>query len=283
MKIKSIFTAAVALTLGLTACNKEESLSQDGLPENAVRITATIGNPFAATRSNPVGTVAEQAVFNEGDKIYVGYPTTSGGVVYQLKESKWITIDNSYLLWTQKQESFYAKYPLDDTGSTINMVPQDQSSLEKIALSDIMFAEIQNATKADVLNFVMQRQTSRIIINIAGFNAEFTDGSMVTDVRIVAYRPNHSRTDIYIPYDQGVGDKNSTYTLLKDASMDDLYVKLKVGDKEMTSSVLTNMQKGNSYTFNLVVGKEKLEIGSVSVADWTGNVTLPVGEAEELT
>ncbi len=62
-----------------------------------------------------------------------------------------------------------------------------------------------------------------------------------------------------------------------------LYVKLKVGDKEMTSSVLTNMQKGNSYTFNLVVGKEKLEIGSVTVEDWTGNVTLPVGEAEELT
>ena len=61
------------------------------------------------------------------------------------------------------------------------------------------------------------------------------------------------------------------------------YVKLKVGDKEMTSSVLTNMQKGNSYTFNLVVGKEKLEIGSVSVADWSTKEIIPGGEAEELT
>ena len=72
MKIKSIFTAAVALIVGLTACNKEENLTQqDGFPENAVRITATIGNPFATTRTNPVGTVEEQAKFNSGDKMLV--------------------------------------------------------------------------------------------------------------------------------------------------------------------------------------------------------------------
>ena len=84
MNIKSFFLAAVALIVGLTACNKEESLSQDGLPENAVRITASVGNPFAATRSNPVGTEEEQAQFKSGDKILVTNTGNWDDVIYQL-------------------------------------------------------------------------------------------------------------------------------------------------------------------------------------------------------
>lgn len=36
---------------------------------------------------------------------------------------------------------------------------------------------------------------------------------------------------------------------------------------------------GKSYTYNLTVGKEKLEVGEVTVADWTGREVIPGGEA----
>ena len=54
--------AAAALLGGLTACNGklDKAPRADQVPENAVRITASIGNPFSATRSMPLGTEEEQ-------------------------------------------------------------------------------------------------------------------------------------------------------------------------------------------------------------------------------
>jgi len=54
--------AAVALLGGLTACNGklDKAPRADQVPENAVRITASIYNPFAATRSMPLGTAEGQ-------------------------------------------------------------------------------------------------------------------------------------------------------------------------------------------------------------------------------
>ena len=64
--------AVAALFGGLTACNNELTEPQaDQVPENAVRITASINNPFATTRSMPLGTVEDQAKFKAGDEIFV--------------------------------------------------------------------------------------------------------------------------------------------------------------------------------------------------------------------
>ena len=74
MKLNVMITlAAAALLGGLTACNGklDKAPRADQVPENAVRITASIGNPFAATRSMPLGTEEEQGKFNVGDEIFV--------------------------------------------------------------------------------------------------------------------------------------------------------------------------------------------------------------------
>ena len=62
MRLKVTITlAAAALLGGLTACNNELGEPQaDRVPENAVRITASIHNPFAATRSMPLGTIFKE-------------------------------------------------------------------------------------------------------------------------------------------------------------------------------------------------------------------------------
>jgi len=73
MNYKSFIFAAAVLTLGLTACSKDEALQTEDLSADAVQINATVGNGFAETRSNPVGTAEEQAKFNVGDEITVTY------------------------------------------------------------------------------------------------------------------------------------------------------------------------------------------------------------------
>ncbi|MDD2584721.1 MAG: fimbrillin family protein, partial [Bacteroidales bacterium] len=105
MNIKLLNLAAVALLLGLTACNKEEAPSQEQVPANAVQITASVGNPF--TRSSPLGTVEEQATFSSGDKILV-YRRVVGStfkVAYELDGATWAPVQSKYLLWVNDVET----------------------------------------------------------------------------------------------------------------------------------------------------------------------------------
>lgn len=286
MNIKSIYIAAVAIVLGLSSCNKNETLNPDGTPTNAVRISASLGNSFVATKSSPVGDFSEQSKFNNDDKILVKN-SKGNGAVYQLSGTTWMPVNNKYLLWTSNSESFSAYYPIDQNNEIINQVQIDQSTLEKIALSDLLYCKIDDAPKGEVLNFEMKRQTSRIIVKIESFNLEFPTGSIVSNVQIlISPRTRVSVVPPYIPFKQGDGGINSTYTLLADAIMinSDILVTLKVGNKEMLTNILPRTEKGNSYTFNLCVGKEKLEIESVTVEDWTNkNVIIPGGQADELS
>jgi len=184
---------------------------------------------------------------------------------------------------------FEAVYPAVESGATIGSVEIDQSTLEKIAKCDWMTAAISGATKGQVLNFAMQRLTSRLVVKIAGFNPEFAADAKVTDVKIVDQSdavpqttPATTYTD-YIPYPQGDGSVGSTYTLLRGKNMRYQYISLKVGNKEMRTAILNDGENGKSYTYNLRVGKEKIEIESVTVSDWTNSETIPGGSAGEIS
>lgn len=289
MKIQSLLIAAVAITMGLSACNKEEDLTQqDGIPANAVQITATVGNPFATTRSNPIGTVEEQAKFNSGDRILVEN-TTGGKVVYQFDGTNWTAENNKYLLWNSNNvnEDFSASYSLY-SDEYLNGIYFDQSTLSQLALSDLMIGTITNAAKGEPLNFVMERQTSRINIKIADFNTEFPSDSKVKDIKIMIYFYNVGIYSTLTPFAQAdennIGKVGTIYTVLAGGKGigNSIYVTLKVGSKEMRTADLPSlMEKGKSYTYNLIVGKEKLEIASVTVEDWTTGEIIPGGHAEE--
>lgn len=288
MNYKSFIFAAAVLTLGLTACSKDEAPQTEILSADAVRINATVGNLFAETRSNPVGNAEEQAKFNVGDEITVTYNWGSGYVIYQYDGEKWLPKDGKYLTWESETLSFSAGYPAILPSETFGEVATDQSSLEKIAKSDWMSARIENATKGQVLNFAMQRMTSRLVVKIAGFNPEFAADAKVTDVKIVDQSDAVPQTATtytdYIPYPQGDGSVGSTYTLLRGGkNMRYQYISLKVGNKEMRTAILNEGENGKSYTYNLRVGKEKIEIESVTVSDWSNSETIPGGSAGELS
>ena len=286
MKLQIVKMLAVAALFGgLTACNNELGEPQaDQVPENAVRITASINNPFATTRSMPLGTVEDQTKFNEGDEILV---TSYSGqhATYRFDGSAWTPTDGKYLLWQDdyQTETFLAYYPaewgLAIVGGASYAFPTDQSSKDKIAKADLMQTNLNQTKTKDALHFAMGRSTARLIVEIAGFNSEFPAGTKVENVEFHNRRAGASQVT-YTPYAEGTGEAGSTYTVLVGGNAAYNTVSLEVGGKAMTAKLQDiTYDGGKSYTYRLTVGKEKLEVGEVTVADWTGREVIPGGEA----
>ena len=279
--------AAAALLGGLTACNNELGEPQaDRVPENAVRITAGIANPFAATRSMPLGTEDEQTKFKAGDEILVKTDYSDQRATYRFDGTAWKPKDGKYLLWKYDwPESFRAFYTVESGLQAVAgepyVFPTDQSSIDKIAKADIMFANLSPAKTKEVLHFAMQRQTARLIVKIAGFNSEFPADAKVENVEFLN-KSNASAPQVtYTPYAEGEGKAGSTYTVLVPSDAANHTVSLTVGGKAMTAKLQDySYDVGKSYTYHLTVGKEKLEPGEVTVADWTGSTVITGGEAK---
>ena len=68
----------------------------------------------------------------------------------------------------------------------------------------------------------------------------------------------------------GYGDSGATFIQLSDGE----------GSTPLVKGI-PELEAGNSYTFNLVVGKNKIEVASVTVQDWTTGETLAGGQATE--
>ena len=273
--------AAAALLGGLTACNGklDKAPRADQVPENAVRITASIGNPFAATRSMPLGTEEEQGKFNVGDEIFVS-TYSSQRATYRFDGTVWAPKEGEYLLWKEDMEHFDAYYPAE-YGENPYVHPTDQSSTEKIAKADVMSVGLNQEKTKEALHFTMKRRTTRLIVEIAGFKSEFPGDAKVEKVRF------HNKSDAsapprtYIPYAKGEGKTGSTYTVLVPGDAAHNTISLEVGGKKMTAKLSEiTYDSGKSYTYRLTVGKEKLETTEVTVSDWTGSAVIPGGEAE---
>nr|WP_315552887.1 fimbrillin family protein [Segatella oris] len=287
MKLQIVKMLAVAALFGgLTACNNELTEPQaDQVPENAVRITASINNPFATTRSMPLGTVEDQAKFKAGDEIFV-YTASLQRATYRFDGTAWKPRDGEYLLWKSDEETFEAWYPVESGLKVVDrapyVFPTDQSSIDKIAKADLISTTLYKQAKTkDALHFAMERQTARLIVKIAGFNSEFPADAKVKDVRFLntsIYSNNLQAT--YTPYAEGDGKAGSTYTVLVPGDAENHTISLTVNGKEMTAKLQDySYIRGMSYTYRLTVGKEKLEVGEVTVADWTGREVIPGGEA----
>ena len=273
--------AAAALLGGLTACNGklDKAPRADQVPENAVRITASIGNPFSATRSMPLGTEEEQGKFNVGDEIFVS-TYSSQRATYRFDGTVWAPKEGEYLLWKEDMEHFDAYYPAE-YGKIPYVHPTDQSSTEKIAKADVMSVGLNQEKTKEALHFTMKRRTTRLIVEIAGFKSEFPGDAKVEKVRFHNKSNASAPPRTYIPYAKGEGKTGSTYTVLVPWNAEYNTISLEVGGKTMTAKLQENRYDiGKSYTYRLTVGKEKLETTEVTVSDWTSSAVIPGGEAE---
>ena len=214
------YMGAFAVIAMLAACSTDDEQSAN-TAANEVKIAATVGGNSIFTRSNPLGTKAEQESFNEGDAISV---TTEGKTVIYTKNKagQWAN-ENDYLVWTGNTQTFEACYPEKaDEGSTnsfsVGYVSTDQSTVDKIEKSDYMTCskEIKKeelpANRQLTLNF--ERQTARVIVKISAFGNEFE-----------GLNPTLSAVEVYSKLKVPAGDGDS-YEAIKACKKDNVFYAL---------------------------------------------------------
>ena len=294
MKYKKILTWACTAALFLTGCTTD-TVSNGGWMDdsNAVRIQASAGSTL--TRSNPIETDESKLTgFNEGDMISVRNRNIT--VNYTLNGEIWQPVDNDkYLVWDKNDLKFEAYYPCDGNNNfSVGYIKKDQRTLKALAQSDYMKNMNTTSTLTEVpsdkhLRLQLQRQTARLIFKIDKFNDEFSKGVKVTDLKI--YCPENtngnSAWEEITPYQIGDGGVGTTYTALVIPGVinAELNTSENSYDSEGEPQVLNletgTLEAGKSYTYNLIVGKNKVTVGGVTVAPWNTGYTLPGGVAEE--
>ena len=298
------YMGAFAVIAMLAACSTDDELGAN-TAANEVKIAATVGGNSIFTRSNPVGTEAEQQNFNEGDAISV---TTEGTtVIYKKTAEVWAPVNAAeFLLWTGNTQTFQACYPEKaDENSTKNSfsagyVSADQSTVEKIALSDYMTCT-KNIVKEKIpanrqLALDFERQTARIIVKVSAFGNEF-EGLNPTLSAVEVYsklKVPAGESDSYVGI-QACKKDNVFYALVSPGSANstEKFLKLTVtyndGEgnptqtKELYVTGIPALEKAKSYTYDVKIGKDKVTIGSVSVADWGNGDAIKGGDASILT
>ena len=301
MKITK-YMGAFAVIAMLAACSTDDEQSAN-TAANEVKIAATVGGNSIFTRSNPLGTKAEQESFNENDAISV---TTEGKtVVYtKNKDGQWANA-NDYLVWTGNAQTFEACYPGNSTNSiSTGYVAADQSTIEKIALSDYMTCT-KNIVKEKLpidrqltLNF--ERQTARVIVKVSAFGDEFY-GLNPTLSAVEVYsklKVPAEDGDSYAPiqtYKKEENGSNVFYALVSPGAGNNAenFLKLTVtyndGEgnatqtKELYVKGIPALSKAMSYTYDVKIGKDKATIGSVSVTDWGPGDDITGGDAVTTT
>ena len=311
MKITK-YIGALAFVAMLAACSNEEEQGINTL-SNVVEVTANVGKNSIFTRSNPVGKTEEAlSVFNDGDLIRI---LTNGKTVnYTKSGDNWIPENGDYLCWTGGVQEFRAIYPYSASENTVNTiysgyVSADQSTLDKIAKSDYMWASrIEAKAPQDrMLELYFQRQTARVVVRVSSFGNEF-DGlkPVLTDVKV------YSKLHVSAEEQVGENENIEEITAYKDPTPDEngnnvFYALVAPGEKKdgenfLKLTVTYNNEDGNptlskdlfvkgipaheyaqSYTYNVKIGKDKAAVGNVNVTNWSTGSVIKGGDAVTTT
>ena len=276
MKIMKRMMGLAAAILALTACSESEDLlSAFHSDPNAVRITAEVGKASANgfTRSYPLGaTEADQKKFKEGDKISV-QADGQDAVTYQLNGDEWQPQGGKFLKWESNEMNFTAYYPASFDGDLDKVTLPKEYDEASLAANDFMsYSDKQTNTNGNQLTLTMKRQMARVVVEIDGFNDQYTNAT-VNSLSICGIKAYKHSDDKF-------------YALIKpcDAQSSATFISLDVAEGESkTTETLTGIPEltaGNSYTYKLTVGKNKISVSGITVKDWTtGDIT--GGKTEE--
>ena len=295
MKYEKILTWACTAALFLTGCTTDTASNSGWMDDsNAVRIQASAGSTL--TRSNPIGTDESNLTgFNRGDKISVSNRNITVNYTFD-GEKLWVPENDKYLVWDKNNLKFEAYYPCDGDGKntfSVGYIKKNQSTPEALAQSDYMniTSTLPSIPSDKHLTLNLERKTARLIFKIDKFNNEFSERVKVNKLEIYCPENTNGRTtddwDPLTPYQIGDGGVGTTYTALVIPGVINAELNTSEnsynseGEPQALNLETGELKAGYSYTYNLIVGKNKVTVGGVTVAGWDTGYTLPGGVAEE--
>ena len=276
MKIMRRMMSLATALLALSACSESEDLlAAYHSDSKAVHITAQVGKASADgfTRSNPLGDAEKQKEFNENDEISVK-ADGQDAVTYKLVGTEWQPQGGKFLKWESETMNFTAYYPATYGGGTPTQSTEytDEASLE--AADYMSYSGPQTNTNGNHLKLTMERQMARVVVEIADFNDQYDQNTSVNSVTI------HTSKGEVKAYKHSDG---KFYALMVpcEADANAKFLKLSVGEgnAEETMTGVPELEAGKSYTYQLTVGKNKISVSGITVANWTSD-EITGGKAE---
>ena len=285
MKYQKILGLVATAGLLLAGCATDSDNNSTWLSDpNAVHVSASVGSIF--TRSNPTDE-AKQTSFNKGD--VMGVSNSGKSINYTFDGTNWQPGSGSYLVWDSDLK-FQCWYPADGKNSfSKGYIQEDQSNVTEIAKSDYMTAAVTDLKEIPgdrQLKVAMERKTARLILNIQNFNDQYdANTTKVNHIRIASKASTEASETSIInikPLQNGEGGKGTTYTALVAPGKVEGKLYFTTDESAETPLVVKTgtLEAGKSYTYNLIVGKNKVTIGNVTVAEW-GTDKIDGGKAEE--
>lgn len=273
-KLYMIALAAISMILALSGCSESEDLlSAFHSDPNAVRITAQVGKASADgfTRSYPLGDAEKQKEFKEDDEISVK-AEGQDAVTYKLVGSEWQPKESSkFLKWESDKMNFTAYYPASFDGNLDKVILPAEYDEASLAANDFMsYYGLHSNTNGNQLTLTMNRMMARVVVMIDGFKDQYA-GAKIDNVNslsicgVKAYK--HSDGKFYALIKPCEAQNSATFISLDVAE----------GASKTTTETLAGipaLTAGNSYTYQLTVGKDKVSVSGITVKDWqTGNIT----------
>jgi len=197
-------------------------------------------------------------------------------VTYQLNNNEWQPQGGKFLKWESNEMNFTAYYPSSFNGTITQ--PTKYTSEADLAAADFMsFSGPQTNKDGNNLTLTMERKMARVVVMIDGFKDQYA-GATIDNVNslsicgVKAYK--HS--------------DNKFYALIKpcEAQNSETFISLDVAEgASKTTETLAGipaLAAGNSYTYKLTVGKNKISVSGISVANWNTGTITDNGKAEQI-
>ena len=271
MRMKKNILYTLALLSIFAACAKTELPHFGGENDpNAVTINPSVA--VLSTKSNPLGDDTAQTQFNEGDVITIKDKSDNAVYKYALgSDGRWKpTDDGKCLLWHSESLDIEAYYGTEGEDPSRGVL--DQSDADKIASADYMTysGTVSRTEGSNELSFSMTRQQALVTVVIASYGDQYNPSTnLISDLTIGNITPyirdaSGNYTDV-----RNNGTVGYKYSAIIPQNLS-FSITYKIGQDlrivNLTSN--TNFVAGNSYTINLRVGKDKIEIGDITVSDW---------------
>ena len=171
---------------------------------------------------------------------------------------------------------FTAYYPATFNGTITQ--PTEYNKEADLAAADFMsFTGNVKNPGDNSLTLKMNRLMARVVVEIAGFNDQYTTNATVNSLSIRGVKAYKHETDgkFYALIDPNYTTSTAPF----------LSLEVKDGENKTTetlTTIPTTFVAGKSYTYKLTVGKNKISVSCITVADWnTGKIT-DNGKAEQI-
>ena len=301
MRTKTYLFALMAMALTLGSCSDNEN-GIGGEASKYITVSTSIGNMTRVATDEKGG-----QTFEEGDEISVyawtGDATVApetrervvNNAINKLTNGSWVSTPQ--MLWKNNSDKHYfiGVYPTaaisDFTASEYKLdvtKQEDSDLLVAVNISGISY----NADEQQTVPLAFTHVMSKVIVNLQ-YRNQFggtptveslvvknaaSDASVNLLTKTVTVATDAARTDISIP----VIKANEKYESIMIPQSGITKIAVNINGKQYVYTHPTDIKlEGGKYTVvNLIVGRDEITLGNVSIADWGEGENINGGEAQ---